>query len=359
MAEKSAEKSMSYKKDGEKMNKTSGGVRRAVTFFVLFVGMVLFTVFFWFKLLNPTLIPAGAQPQNITILPGSGARVIALQLQGEGIVAYPELFVLLSHLQRVSHKLRAGEYRLDPGITAVQFLRKMMRGDAITHTITIVEGWTFKHMLAAMNNNPYLVHTMTGLSDDEIMRRIGCDGKAAEGVFAPDTYVFSGKVSDVEVLRTAYNLMQKRLNVAWVNRASETVYTYHCPNDALIVASLIEKETANKAEKSQIAGVILRRLQKNMPLQIDATVIYGLGDQYRGKLNEHDLLFDSSYNTYRHSGLPPTPIAMPGLDSIVAALHPDNGTSLYYVAKGDGTHVFSDTLAEHDAAIRKYLLPKK
>lgn len=321
-------------------------------FFIAIIA-IFWLVFSWIQFLR-TPLTSSAEAIDLIFLPHSSVHTLAATLKKRGVAINSRFLILLAELKGVSQQLHAGEYVFEPGTTPTQLLDKMARGDAVRHIVTIIEGWDFKQVLAAINTNPFLLHTLNGFSAAAIMEKVAAPGITPEGNFAPDTYFFSGRVSDVAMLRIAYNLMQKRLLNAWQNRDPATIYK--SPYQALIAASLIEKEVAVKAEKPQVAGVITRRLQKKMPLQIDATVIYGLGADYTKKLHSSDLLRPTRYNTYLHYGLPPTPIAMPGADSIYAALHPAAGTSLYYVAKGDGTHVFSDTLAEHDAAIKKYLL---
>jgi UPF0755 protein len=304
--------------------------------------------------LRTPLISLEQPPLDLIFLPHSSVHTLAATLKKHGVAINPRFLILLARLKGVSQQLHAGEYVFEPGTTPAQLLDKMARGDAVRHIVTIIEGWDFKQVLAAINTNPFLMHTLNDFSDAAIMEKVVAPGVVPEGNFAPDTYFFSGKVNDIAILRIAYKLMQKRLLSAWQNRDPAVIYK--SPYQALIAASLIEKEVAVKAEKAEVGGVIVRRLQKKMPLQIDATVIYGLGAEYTGKLHGADLLRNTRYNTYLHYGLPPTPIAMPGVDSIYGALHPAAGTALYYVAKGDGTHVFSNTLAEHNAAIKKYLL---
>lgn len=335
-------------------------LKTIITLIIIFIAIVaiIFGVFAY-RFLNLPLISAGKSAVDVTLMPGGSVKTVAVELKNKGIWYVPVAFVWLAHHQNVAHKIKAGEYRIDPGITtASKLLEKMVKGDAIMHEVKIIEGWNFKQLLAAINKNPFLVHTINGRAEAEIMKRISLEGKAAEGIFAPDTYRFSGLVEDITILKLAHQLMRKRLTTEWQMRAPET--NYKCPYEALIVASMIEKETAINAEKPQIAGVILRRLQKKMPLQIDATVIYALGEMYTGKLSIYDLKRASSYNTYMRLGVPPTPIAAPGVDSLHAALHPAPGTALYYVAKEDGgEHVFSDTLPEHNTAVEQYLVRKK
>jgi len=319
-------------------------------FFLLFLIIAISYIFLnWLFFIYRPLIPSSDTPRSFVFISGSSVRTLSLQLRQMKIVKQPSLLLLLAKMKGVDRLLQAGEYLIDPGMTVGELLDKMARGESIRHVFTLVEGWTFDQVLAALNSNTYLEHTLTGLSNAEVMERIGHANEMPEGRFATDTYVFSGKISDLTVLRNAYSLMQKRLNEAWLNHDPNVPYT--CSYKALIVASLIEKETAVDSEKPRIAGVIIRRLNKGMFLGIDAAVIYGLGKNYSGKLTRQDLTVPTSYNTYLKKDLPLTPICMPGVAAINAALHPIYGTELYYVAKGDGTHVFSNTLEEHNRAV--------
>ena len=307
--------------------------------------------------LKSPLIDANQKPADFLFIQGMSVKKAASVLGKQNLLKRPLYFNLLARFEGVERNLKAGEYRIEPGVTTPsQLLEKMLKGDAIRHAVTIVEGWTFSQMVEALNNNSYIKHTIQKSSNDEIMNKIGHSGELPEGRFAPDTYLFSGEVKDTYILANAYKLMQKRLEAAWNNR--EVNVPYHCSYEALIVASMIEKETAFEQEKPIIAGVILRRLALDKLLQIDPTVIYGLGEKYSGKLKKVDYTKDTPYNTYTRKGLPPTPIALPGKGSIEAALHPAAGTALYYVAKGDGSHKFSDTFKEQDKAVKKYLKHK-
>lgn len=322
--------------------------------FIIFIAVVFFVLNQWLAFLNKPLILSNSQPVTFVFQEGSSVKNLANQLKNLNLIRSSMMFIVLAKTQNAEHVLKAGEYRVDPGDTPLVLLQKIISGQSLPRSFTVVEGWTFKQMLAALGNNQFITHKLVGLKDSEIMERLGFAGEIPEGRFAPETFVFSGNVSDVELLRNSYVMMQKWLNDAWNNRAANL--KLHCPYELLIVASIIEKETANVAERPKIAGVIMLRLAKGMRLQVDPTVIYGLGDEYRGKLAEEDLKKDTVYNTYRHAGLPPSPICMPSKSSIDAAAHPEIGTALYFVAKGDGTHVFSNTLKQQNMAIRKYLL---
>jgi UPF0755 protein len=216
----------------------------------------------------------------------------------------------------------------------------------------LIEGWTFKQFLAALNHEQHITHILNTTNPTEVMNKLGVPPRNPEGLFLPDTYLYTLGTTDVAILKMAYKRMSDELTTAWQQRAPGL--SYQTPYEALIVASLIEKETGQATERPIVAGVILRRLQNKMPLQIDSTLIYGLGDEYTGRLDRNALQQDTLYNTYLHRGLPPTPISMPGKQSLQAALHPDNSNVLYFVAKGNGTHQFSDTLQAQSQAVNAY-----
>lgn len=325
---------------------------------VIFLTISLWLSIVWWVFLKSPLIGAKQKPVDFLFTQGMSVKKAAAILKQQDLIKRPFLFTLIIRLKGVERNLQAGEYRIEPGVTTpLQLISKMVNGDTIYHTFTIVEGWTFSQMIAALNGNEYVKHTIQNLNPAEIMNQIGHVGELPEGRFAPDTYLFSGHIKDTSILINAYNLMEKRLQAAWNNRDANL--PYHCPYQALIIASLIEKETAVEQEKPIIAGVILRRLINDRLLQIDPTIIYGLGKKYKGKLNKTDYLKDNPYNTYTRKGLPPTPIAIPSNSSIVATLHPTISSALYYVAKGDGTHEFSATMKAQDKAVKKYLRKSK
>jgi UPF0755 protein len=283
------------------------------------------------------------------VKPGMSITKIAWQLHDMGILQKPDYFIKLAILKGSKGRIQAGEYSIDPDTTPGQLLQKMTKGQVVLHKITFVEGWTFQQIIQMLNANPALKHTLANSTPAEIMQRLGHPGENPEGLFYPSTYLFKLNTSDSVILKIAYQLMQKKLQDAWHMRATNLPYTNSY--QALIVASMVERESKLVNEKPLIAGVILKRLQKKMLLQIDATVIYGLGKDYNGQLTRADMRENTPYNTYLHKGLPPTPIAMPSLTSINAALHPIINNSLYYVAKGDGSHVFTETLQAHDRAL--------
>ena len=295
--------------------------------------------------------------RTFTIESGSNIKMIAQQLSLEEIIDDPWLFILLAKIKGVEKSVRAGEYRLQQAQSPSDLLELFTRGQPILYSFTVIEGWAFRQMISEMQHHPFIVNTLKGKSDAEIMTALGYQGRHPEGLFFPDTYSFPKGTSDIDFLQRAYHLMQKHLQREWDDRAKNLPIT--SSYDALILASIIEKETGVAYERPLIASVFTRRLQKNMRLQTDPTVIYGLGEGFDGNIRFRDLKKDTPYNTYLHKGLTPTPIALPGLDSIRAALHPADSKALFFVAKGDGTHYFSNTLEEHNKAVRKFQLKGK
>jgi UPF0755 protein len=252
-------------------------------------------------------------------------------------------------------RLQVGEYALDRGITPRLLLLHMRDGKVISHRFTIVEGWNIHELRAALAKAPLLDHETTGLDDAALMKALGHAGQHPEGRFLPETYAFTRGDSDRDVLERAYADMQKALDAAWTSRAADL--PLKSKDEALALASVVEKETGIAHERPAIAGVFVRRLKLGMRLQTDPTVIYGMGANYAGNIRKADLLADTPYNTYTRTGLPPTPIAMPGVAALQAATHPAAGNALYFVALGDGSgrHAFTASLAEHEAAVRNYI----
>lgn len=291
---------------------------------------------------------------SYTIAPGSSLRQIAADLAQRGIIDKPYLFVLTAYLSGHPHSIKAGEYALQSGMRPSEVLALFSSGKVIQHAFTIVEGWTFRELRAALAKDNALLQTINTMSDAALMAHLGLPGMAPEGWFLPDTYHYPRGTTDIEFLRRALHAMQKHLNLEWSQRAADL--PYQNSYQALIMASIVEKETAAVAERPQIAGVFVRRLKLGMPLQTDPTIIYGLGTAYDGHISRLDLTTDGPYNTYLRAGLTPTPIALPGKAALHAVLHPQAGDSLYFVSRGDGTHQFSATLAEHNLAVIKYQL---
>ena len=295
----------------------------------------------------------GSETRYHTIEPGTSFSDIAAGLEEAGIVSQPHVLEIHARWTGIAGGIKAGEYAIDPAMTPRELLELFHSGTVVQHSLTLVDGWTFDDVLAALRSTPELDHTLgEELDPSEIMTELGYPGVHPEGRFLADTYHFPRGTSDVAFLRRAYLSMQSFLHEAWDDRAPNL--PYDSPLDALIVASIIEKETGRAEERAEIAGVLVRRLERNMRLEVDPTVIYGLGDDFDGNLRKRDLRRDTPYNTYLHKGLPPTPIAMPGTASIRAALHPDAGETLFFVAKGDGSHHFSATYREHRKAVARY-----
>lgn len=297
------------------------------------------------------------QTIHIVFAPGSSLHHLVADLQQLGYLPHPRFFLLLAYVKGATSKLKTGEYQFDPGTTPGQLLDQMLAGKAIFHRFTIVEGWTFQQLINALNSLTVVKHQLSHISSEQILANLGLPAQNPEGLFFPATYYFSIGAKDSDLLKWSYQLLENKLNAAWKERALDL--PYKTSYQALIAASLVEKETAIASERPMIAGVIVRRLQAGIPLQIDASIIYGLGVHYTGKLSIEDLRKDTPYNTYTRRGLPPTPIGSPSLASITAALHPDHSQNLYFVAKGDGTHQFSAHLAEHNLAVQLYQLDQR
>ena len=289
---------------------------------------------------------------DFRITPKSSLRSAAAQMQEAGVGINADLLALLARWQGVATGIKAGSYSVKQGITPDQLLTKLARGDVTQGEVLLVEGWTFRQWRARLEQHPDLKHETMGLSEAEIAARLGIDGGKLEGWLLPDTYLFDKQSSDIELLARAHRAMKNKLDLAWSER--EPGLPYKTPYEALIMASIVEKETGRSDDRALVAGVFVNRLRKGMLLQTDPTVIYGLGETFDGNLHKRDLQTDTPYNTYARSGLPPTPIAMPGLASIQAALHPAANDMLYFVARGDGSSHFSRTLDEHNKAVSKY-----
>lgn len=298
------------------------------------------------------------QATVIEIVPGTSVRGIATQLTAVAVINSPAPFVLANLPPFARKPLQAGEYFIQPGMSGNHLLYMLRTGQVVKHRLTIVEGWTFAQLVQAINANPYIQKTLDYNHPETILPALGRYASSPEGCFYPDTYVFSKGTTDKVILGQALKRMERFWDVAWPSR--DLGLPYQTPYDAMKAASLVEKESAYLPERPLIAGVIVLRLQANMPLQMDPSVIYGLGNNYRGNLTSNDMRLDTPYNNYLHRGLPPTPIAFPSASSMLAVVHPRIIGFLYFVAKGDGSHVFSKTLMEQDKAIKQYqLTPKK
>ncbi|MGK5055588.1 endolytic transglycosylase MltG [Janthinobacterium sp. LB2P49] len=287
-----------------------------------------------------------------TIAPGSGAHAAGQQIADAGVPIVPILFNMLARIEGKTSKIKAGSYELKPGTTPQRLITQLARGEFAQESLTIIEGWTFKQMRAAMANHPGLKHDTAGLSDKELMAKISPEYMLPEGLFFPDTYLFAKGASEMQIFKQAHTAMIGRLSEAWFKR--DPALPYKNPYEALIMASIVEKETGQKSERAMIAGVFVNRLKTGMLLQTDPTVIYGMGDNYQGKIRKRDLEADTPYNTYTRGGLPPTPIALAGAQSLTAALAPARTQALYFVARGDGTSQFSANLPDHNRAVNQY-----
>lgn len=304
---------------------------------------------------TPVELPEGKA--RIELERGTSLLALARQMTEQGIIRQPYQFVLLAYLHRDQSRLKAGEYEIVSGMTPGQILARFTSGQVIQYSLTLVEGWTFRQAIAVIDAHEKLSSDhLTALSDDALMAALGRSGEHPEGRFFPDTYQFTARTKAIDLLRRALERMDHILAEEWERRRPGLPIA--TPYEALILASIVEKETAVPGERPQIAGVFVRRLQKGMRLQTDPTVIYGLGTQYDGNIRGADLREATPYNTYVITGLPPTPIALPGRDAIRAALQPAPGDSLYFVARGDGTHEFSPTLDAHNRAVRRFILSK-
>jgi len=304
-----------------------------------------------------TSLQVPADKVTYELRPGMSVRAVAEDLEARGYLSQPLYFRLLSHQRGLAGKIKSGEYAIERGMTPLALLERFAAGRTVEYSITLVEGWTFAQVRAALEQHPVVINTFKGMDDGLIMQRLGHPGEHPEGRFFPDTYRIRKGSTDAEVLTRAYGRMEKLLNDVWIARAANL--PYQTPYEALIMASLIEKETAVPGERPLIAAVFLHRLRVGMKLQTDPTVIYGLGASFDGNLRKRDLETDTPYNTYTRAGLPPTPIAMPGRSAIEAALHPATSPALYFVARGDGSHQFSNTIEEHNRAVARYQLSQK
>jgi len=320
----------------------------------LFVGIILLGLLGAAGIAYWAQQPISTSPQAIefSIKPGSSLRSTAQQIANAGVPVEPMLLTLLARVTGKSAKLKAGHYELKPNTTPLRLIDQLVRGEFAQESLAIIEGWTFKQMRQAMADNAALKHDTVQLSDQEILEKIASDYKVAEGLFFPDTYLFAKGASDLQIYKQAYQSMLKHLNDAWIAR--DPSLPYKTPYEALIMASIVEKETGQKAERTMIAAVFVNRLRLGMPLQTDPTVIYGMGDLYNGNIRKRDLERDTPYNTYTRGGLPPTPIALTGIESLSAALNPAKTDALYFVARGNGSSQFSSTLSDHNRAVNQY-----
>jgi UPF0755 protein len=306
----------------------------------------------WLVLYAQTELKPAQLPVQFDLKAGSSLKSATQQMVDAGVLDDPLRFVMLARLLGQAAKIKAGNYEIESPITRYGLLQKITQGDYTQVVITVVEGWTFKQLRKTMDENPAIKHDTAGLSDADILRLLEMDQPSPEGWFFPDTYHFSSGTSDLSILRRAHRLMLSHLELQWQRRVEDL--PLKSPYEALILASIIEKETGRAGERPLIASVFINRLRNGMRLQTDPTVIYGMGERFDGNIRKADLTADTPYNTYTRDGLPPTPIALPGIASLSAALNPAPSKFLYFVAKGDGSSHFSSSLEEHNRAVTKY-----
>lgn len=306
----------------------------------------------WFVVYGSTEIPLKTVPLQFSLNQGSSLRSAARQMQAAGVLDTPWQFEIFARAFGDAGRIQAGNYELDDGITPLALLRKITSGDRTEDEVTIVEGWTFGQLRAALDAHPAVKHDTRGLDENAVLARLDISRPGGEGLFSPDTYYFATGTSDLAILRRAHRTMQSQLDALWQKRSPGLPLAD--PYEALILASIVEKETGEPGDRALVAAVFVNRLKLGMKLQTDPTVIYGLGERFDGNLRKRDLFADGPYNTYIRAGLPPTPIAMPGVAALTAVLNPAATKALYFVARGDGTSYFSTTLAEHERAVTKY-----
>lgn len=305
----------------------------------------------WYAI-QPMQVAGTLYPVDFSIPRGTNLTTASQSMQQSGVLTRPWAFVLLARLKGLAGAVKAGSYALEKPLTPLQLLRKISEGDTVLGKLALIEGWSFRDMRRSVAANPALRHDTAAMSDADLLQAIGAQERHPEGLFYPDTYFFDHGSSELALFKRAYHAMQENLQASWVLR--EKGLPYRSPYEVLIMASIIEKETGAAEERPLIASVFLNRLRIGMRLQTDPTVIYGMGERFDGNLRRNDLLTDTPYNTYTRTGFPPTPIALPGLAAIQAALHPETSKALYFVAKGNGRHAFSETLDAHNRAVSRY-----
>lgn len=324
-------------------------IKKIIVYLVLLAFSASAFVIFWAR---EPLTASESMPVEFTIKPGSSVRSAARDMRDAGVPATPVLVELLARVLGKAGAIKPGSYQLRPGSTPLALLDMLVRGQTIQESLTIIEGWTFAQMRAEVARHKWLSHDSVSLSEQEFMAKVAPGYDKPEGLFYPDTYLFARGSSDLLIYQQAHAQMKKVLEQAWARRASDV--PYKTPYEALIMASIIEKETGLQTERKQIAAVFVNRLKRGMLLQTDPTVIYGMGNRFDGNIRKQDLLTDSPYNTYKRSGLPPTPIALAGRPALDAALNPVPTSDLFFVARGDGSSQFSESLADHNKAVNKY-----
>lgn len=326
-------------------------VRRLLVFIVLVMAALGGAAYWWLHQPLP-MVGDGTQPLELAIDPGTTPRGVARDVVAAGVQTDARLLYAWFRVSGQDRAIKAGNYEIPRGTTPIGLLNKLARGEEALRALTLVEGWNWRQVRQALAKEEQLKHDSATLTDSAVMELLGRPGVAPEGRFFPDTYAYAKGSSDVALLRRALHAMDKRLDAAWAQRTPDT--PLKSADEALTLASIVEKETGRASDRGQIAGVFANRLRAGMLLQTDPTVIYGLGEKFDGNLRRRDLLADTPWNTYTRAGLPPTPIAMPGKASLLAAVQPEPTRALYFVAKGDGTSHFSPSLEEHNRAVNRY-----
>lgn len=326
-----------------------GFLLRSVILAVVLVVVAAAAAAWW--ALRPLALPH--DPVDFSIAPGSSVRAVARQMNEAGLAVHPDGLVLLARLSGLDRQLKAGSYEVTGKDSLWQLLQRMAQGDVQYSRITLIEGWTFAQIRQELARHPDIRQTLAATDDATLLQRLGTDHEHPEGLFFPDTYSFAKGSSDFDILRRAHVAQRQQLAEAWDARNPEV--PWKTPYEMLIMASIIEKETGQDADRAKVAGVFANRLRINMPLQTDPTVIYGMGDAYDGRLLRRHLTIDHPWNTYTRPGLPPTPIANPGRQALQAAAHPDTHRYLYFVARGDGSSAFAQNLADHNRNVNRYI----
>jgi len=328
----------------------------ALVSFVFLVGSGL-GIWLWQGLQTLEQSVSLEEPVLFSVPKGASYDQVARSMKESGFIDDSLWMRIHGRLTPGQARLKAGQYEFSDGMSRLDMIQKMVSGDVKHWEIQFIEGWTFHEMRQAVASSQRLEKVTTGWTDAQIMTAVGAEGAHPEGRFFPDTYLFTNLDSDLDLYQRAFSKMERVLAEEWETRAGDL--PYKSAYEALIMASIVERETGAAHERAEVAGVFVRRLKRGMRLQTDPTVIYGMGDQYKGRISRKDLRTHTEYNTYRIDGLPPTPIALPGREAIHAALHPAEGDALYFVAQGDGTHKFSRTLEEHQEAVRQYQLNRR
>jgi len=320
---------------------------------ILALSGLLLGLYAWWAV-TKTPVSTDTSPIVFSVRAGQDIRRVGNSIQNAGANIHMPLFMLAGRLTGTATKIKVGTYRISSDMTILQILNMLAKGDTYLERLSIPEGWTFRQMRRAIDNHPKLKHDSATWQDTDILQAIGATETHPEGLFFPDTYQFAEGSSDIEIYKIAYQTMKQKLNAGW--QARDPSVPYQSPYEALIMASIVEKETGHPEDRAHVAGVFVNRLRRGMRLQTDPTVIYGMGDRYTGVIRRIDLQTDTPYNTYTRGGLPPTPIALPGYKAIEAAMRPAATSALYFVARGDnsGKSQFSDTLNDHNTAVRAY-----